>query len=75
MLGLLLIKWVTGMKPGSNPVEDHPQLSHNRHPVNGALVGAGSQSLGLFIHYLFPKFNLPEFFFLVSISFVVFVGF
>ncbi len=31
------------MKPGSNSVEeDHPQLSHNRHPVDGALVGAGS---------------------------------
>jgi len=42
MLDLLLIDWVTKMKPGSNPVEDHPQLSHNRHPVDGALVGAGS---------------------------------
>jgi hypothetical protein len=30
------------MKPGSNSVEDHPQLSHSRHPVDGALVGAGS---------------------------------
>ncbi len=30
------------MKPGSNSVEDHPQLSHKRHPVDGALVGAGS---------------------------------
>jgi len=30
------------MKPGSNSVEDHPQLSHNIHPVDGALVGAGS---------------------------------
>jgi hypothetical protein len=30
------------MKPGSNSVEDHPQLSHNRHPVDGALVGVGS---------------------------------
>jgi hypothetical protein len=42
MLDLLLIEWVTKMKPGSNSVEDHPQLSHNRHPVDGALVGAGS---------------------------------
>jgi hypothetical protein len=25
------------MKPGSNSVEDHPQLSHNRHPVDGSL--------------------------------------
>ncbi len=31
------------MKPGSNLVEDHPQLSHKGHPVDGALVGAGSQ--------------------------------
>jgi hypothetical protein len=38
MLDLLLIEWVTKMKPGSNSVEDHPQLSHNRHPVDGALV-------------------------------------
>jgi len=30
------------MKSGSNSVEDHPQLSHNGHPVDGALVGAGS---------------------------------
>jgi hypothetical protein len=30
------------MKPGSNSVEDHPQPSHNIHPVDGALVGAGS---------------------------------
>jgi hypothetical protein len=43
MLDLLLIEWVTKMKTGSNSVEDHPQLSHNRHPVDGALVGAGSQ--------------------------------
>jgi hypothetical protein len=38
----LLTEWVTGMKLGGNSVEDHPQLSHNRHPVDGALVGAGS---------------------------------
>jgi hypothetical protein len=30
------------MKLGSNLVEDHPQLSHNRHPKHGALVGATS---------------------------------
>ncbi len=40
-LNLLLIEWVTKMRPGSNSVEDHPQLTHNRHPVDGALVGAG----------------------------------
>jgi hypothetical protein len=48
MLDLTLIEWVTKMKPGSNSVEDHPQLSHNRHPVDGALVGAGS---------LWPRFS------------------
>jgi hypothetical protein len=43
MLDLLLIEWVTKMKPGSNSVEeDHPQLSHKRHPVDGTLVGSGS---------------------------------
>jgi len=31
------------MKPGSsNSVDVHPQLSQNGHPVDGALVGAGS---------------------------------
>ncbi len=35
---LLLIEWVTKMKPGSNSVEDHPQMSHNKHPMDGALV-------------------------------------
>jgi len=25
-----------------NPTEVHPQLSNNEHPVDGALVGAGS---------------------------------
>jgi hypothetical protein len=42
MLGLLLIERVAKMKSGSNSIEDHPQLSHNRHQVDGALVGAGS---------------------------------
>ncbi len=42
MVDLLLIEWVTKMKLGSNSVEDHPQLSHNRHAMDGALVGAGS---------------------------------
>ncbi len=42
MLNLRLIEWVTEMKPGSNSVDDHPQLGHNRHLVDGALVGAGS---------------------------------
>jgi hypothetical protein len=32
----------TKMKPDINSVEVHGQLSHNRHPVAGALVGAGS---------------------------------
>jgi len=27
------------MKPCTNSVEVHPQLSNNRHPVDGALVG------------------------------------
>ncbi len=30
------------MKPNINSVEVHPQLSNNRHPVDGVLVGASS---------------------------------
>jgi hypothetical protein len=30
------------MRPGSNSVEIHPQLTHKGHPVDGALVGSGS---------------------------------
>jgi hypothetical protein len=32
------------VKSNINSVEVHPQLSNNRHPVDGALVGAGSLS-------------------------------
>jgi hypothetical protein len=39
---LLITELVTKVKPNINPVEVHPQLSHNCHPVDGALVGAGS---------------------------------
>jgi hypothetical protein len=35
-------KLVTMVKPNINSVEVHPQLSNNRHPVDGALEGAGS---------------------------------
>jgi hypothetical protein len=42
MLDLLLIEWVIKMKPGSNSVEDHSQLGHNRHTVDAGLVAAGS---------------------------------
>jgi hypothetical protein len=30
---------VTKVKQNVNSVEVHPQLSNNRHPVDGALVG------------------------------------
>jgi len=30
------------VQPNINPVEVHPQLSDNEHPVDGAVVGAGS---------------------------------
>jgi len=33
---------VTKVKPYTNSVEVYPQVSKNRHPVDGALVGAGS---------------------------------
>jgi hypothetical protein len=29
------------VKPDINSVDVHPQLSHNGHPVDGGLVGAG----------------------------------
>jgi len=35
-------KLVTKVKPNINSVEVHPQLSNNGHPVDGAMVGAGS---------------------------------
>ncbi len=37
-----LQKGVTKVKPDINSVNVHPQLSHNRHPVDGVLVGVGS---------------------------------
>ncbi len=33
---------VTKVKPNINAVEVHPQLSNNRHPLDGTLVGVGS---------------------------------
>jgi hypothetical protein len=30
------------VKPNINSLEVHPQLSNNKHPMDGALVGAGS---------------------------------
>jgi hypothetical protein len=36
---------VTKVKPNINSVEVHPQLSNTGHPVDGALVGAGSLGL------------------------------
>ncbi len=39
---LFLTELVTKVKPNINSVEVHPQLSNNGHPVDGALVGAGS---------------------------------
>jgi len=34
------------VKPNINPVEVHPQLSDNGHPVDGAVEGAGSLQPG-----------------------------
>ncbi len=39
---LFLQKGVTKVKPDINSVNVHPQLSHNRHPVDGVLVVVGS---------------------------------
>jgi hypothetical protein len=35
-------EWVTKVKPDVISVKIHPQLSRNGHPMDGALVGAGS---------------------------------
>jgi hypothetical protein len=37
-----LQKWLTRWNQLLTPVEFHPQLSNNGHPVDGALMGAGS---------------------------------
>ncbi len=39
---LFLTLLVTNVKPNISSAEVHPQLSNNGHPVDGALVGAGS---------------------------------
>ncbi len=44
MRSIFFTELVTKVKPNINSVEVHPQLSsnNNEHPVDGALVGAGS---------------------------------
>jgi len=42
MRDLFPTELVTKVKPNVNSVEVHPQLSNDGHPVDGALVGAGS---------------------------------
>ncbi len=41
MRDLFPTELVTKVKQNINSVEVHAQLSNNRHPVDGALVGAG----------------------------------
>jgi len=42
MRDLFPTELVTQVKPNINSVKVHPHLCNNRHPVDGALVGAGS---------------------------------
>jgi hypothetical protein len=42
LITYFLTEMVTNAKLNINSVEVHPQLSDNRHPVDGALVGPGS---------------------------------
>ncbi len=42
MSDLFPTELVTKVKPNINSAEVHPQLSNNGHPVDGALVSAGS---------------------------------
>ncbi len=37
-----LRNWLPQVKQNLNSVEVHPQLSNSGHPLDGALVGAGS---------------------------------
>jgi hypothetical protein len=47
---------VTKVKPNISSIEVHPQLSNNRHPMDGVLVGVGS----LWPQHLFcDKFPWP----------------
>jgi len=42
------------VKPDINSVEVHPQLSNNRHPVDGALLLVMPWKLGLTLHFRGP---------------------
>jgi hypothetical protein len=45
---LSLQNWVTKVKPKINSVEVHPQLSNNRHPVDGwCVLGGGATTFTL----------------------------
>jgi hypothetical protein len=55
MLDLLLIEWVIKMKPGSNSIEDHPQLGHGKHTVAAALVGVAHSGPSLKPIYTTPR--------------------
>jgi hypothetical protein len=50
LITYFLTEMVTNVKLNINSVEVHPQLSNNRHTVDGALVGPGS---------LWPIFYVP----------------
>jgi hypothetical protein len=59
MLDLILIEWVRKMiimKLGSNIIEDHLQLNHKGHPLDGAPVCASSlwPLCGNLDHSFFP---------------------
>jgi len=57
LLDLLLTEWVTRMRLGGNSVEDHPQLSHNRHPVDGARTGGCWFTVAVFHNTGTPNWN------------------
>jgi hypothetical protein len=41
---LIYYRWVTQVKPQFNSVDLHPQLSHNRHPVDGSLSSSFTEA-------------------------------
>jgi hypothetical protein len=54
---------ISKVKPNINSVEVHPQLSTNGHPVDGALVGAGSlwpTKLRYFVFFTFMDISIRK---------------
>jgi hypothetical protein len=49
---------VTKVKPNINSVEVHPQLSNEKHPMDGVPVGAGPLGPNTLMNFLQVNYNL-----------------